>query len=71
MLHVELGVRPETGAQERQIVKTILGGLNFSRFAQEYMDENDIFYVLNKRFYNDWTEYCRSNSKFYCDNLLP
>ena len=63
VLYVELEVRPETGVQERPIVKTMLDQMNFVQFADMNMEKGDSFYILNKRFYDQWFDYVRSKSK--------
>jgi hypothetical protein len=50
-LYIELGVRPETGSLERQLIRFLLDdSLNFKRYAELNMQEGDIFYLINKRF---------------------
>lgn len=61
ILYIELEVRPEFGAMERSIIKSTLGGhLDLNKFIIENMQKNDGFYVLNKKFWDEWCSYSKS-----------
>jgi hypothetical protein len=56
-------VRPETGRAERQIIESILeNNLNLQDFILLNMRKNDKFFIVNKRFWDKWLDYTRSES---------
>lgn len=56
ILYIELEVRPESGVMEKTIIMSTLGGnLDLNKFIVENMQKNDGFYVLNKKFWDEWT----------------
>ena len=63
ILYVEMRVRPETGRAERQIIESILeNNLNLQDFILQNMRKNDKFFIVNKRFWDKWLDYTRSES---------
>lgn len=53
ILYIELGIRPQNGHLESQIIKTVLDGkLNFNKYARAHMKKGDIYYLLNKKFFD-------------------
>ena len=60
-----MGVRPENGAIERDIIKTILDGkLDFSDYFIKNMKKDDRAYIVDKKFIAVWEAYIKSKSKF-------
>lgn len=61
ILYIELEVRPESGEMEKVIIKNTLGGhLDLNKFILDHMQKNDGFYVLNKKFWDEWVHYTKS-----------
>jgi hypothetical protein len=61
ILYIELEVRPESGSLEREIIKNTLGGdLDLNKFILNNMEKGDGFYILNKRFWDEWQTYSKS-----------
>ena len=64
ILHIELGVRPETGLEEREVIYNVLDEtLNLNRYCTMQMKKGDGFYLVNKKFFDNWTSYIKSGSK--------
>lgn len=72
ILYVEMRVRPETGRAERQIIESILeNNLNLQDFILSNMRKNDKFFIVNKRFWDKWLDYTRSESNSLTLLTLP
>lgn len=70
ILYMELGARPERGEQEREVIyNTLDKTLKFEEFTVKEMKSGDMFYLLNKAFYDKWLSYASSNSKKYLDHI--
>lgn len=53
ILNIELGVRPETAAEEKVVIHNTLGQTsNLNKFAIANMQKGDGFYLVNKKFYD-------------------
>ena len=56
-------MRPESGELERLVIKNTLGGhLDLNRFILENMQKNDGFYIVNKKFWDEWLSYSKSKN---------
>ncbi len=63
-LYVEFSIRPESGQEERKMVQAILDGQwNLQEFIIKNMQKDDRFFVVNKRFWDQWNQYSKSKSK--------
>lgn len=63
ILYIELAVRPESGMQEREIIKTTMdGSIDLNKYAVTHMQKNNCFYLMNKRFWDQWQQFTKSKS---------
>lgn len=64
-------MRPDNGAMEREIIKTILDGkLDFSEFFIRHMKKGDRAFLVDKKFIMNWETYTKSRSKFLIKLLI-
>lgn len=64
-------MRPENGAMEREIIKSILDGkLDFSEFFIRNMKKGDRAFLVDKKFIVNWETYTKSKSKFLIKWLI-
>ncbi len=58
ILHVEMKLRPESGRAERQVIENVLdGNMNVHDYIKINMSAGKIFYIINKKFWDQWLEY--------------
>ena len=57
-------LRPETGRAERKVIESVLdGNMNVHDYIKINMSEGKSFYIINKRFWDQWQDYSQSDSK--------
>ncbi len=64
-------MRPENGAMEKEIIKTILDGkIDFSEYFIRNMKKGDRAFLVDKKFIVNWEAYTKSKSKSYIKLLI-
>jgi len=63
-----LGVQPKTEQEEQAIIENLLGGgLDWQNFILNNMKKDDIYYIVNKEFWDQWQNNIYSKSMLKCN----
>ena len=63
MLNVEFGLPPKTPDDECNVIYNLFDGLKPDVYMKKNMVEDAEFFLLNKKFWEDWRSYSGHNQK--------
>jgi hypothetical protein len=58
ILYIELGLRPGYSSLEYEVINNTLDWtFDLNEYATKHMRKGDTFYIMSKKFYDDWLEF--------------